>query len=231
MGCHVSYEYRRKYPNNLYMMWISDPTGNDPQSYSGIADTNIGALDLLEKMGQGVTSPGEKKVQAAPNPYTTQLMPITDDRRVYDKQKIFLEKIEIFPIDTTLTGSANQTAGVLTEIYNSKATDDAYAQSLYRHSPVNFWQPNFCRPEFWIDGRNYLDGFQNALSGSINKGIMSIGIPLPFCFDVNMELNQVKEIKAYGQLAQIVALAGPTYYYQRYGLQVLATFWTGYRDI
>lgn len=221
--CNIPYELIRKYPQKLLAMFMSTTEYNTTSGHtdSHITDGYDGYIDELEAIGQAATSIGSLSLVASP--YPVWLRPVTDINILYGKN-VLLESLEYYAYDPTLTGAAAQNPSVLTAIYDSKSTDDAYMQSFYRNGLIPNWQPNYCRPEFWIDGVNMMLGLsQSNFGNKSNKGDMSIGIPLGKCFDYYREFERITKIKANGQVAQKVDVSG-TSYYQRYALLCFATF-------
>jgi hypothetical protein len=223
--CFVDISFRRQYPETIYVLLASSTDKNADQSATQVGNTDDGYVTELQKVGQNnVNAPGTKALGdiATPAPYSTRLRPLTDLNLLINKRKAFLEKIEVWGYDPTLDNSgAPQTQSVLDTIYNSRATNDAYAQALTRNGMMSNWQPNYCRPEFWVNSTNIIRGLGATKFGNnANKGDLSIGVPLPYCFDVNKDVGIIRDVQAYGQLAQYVAGN-----YQRYMLLCMATFW------
>jgi len=224
MGCSCSRELREEYPETVFVLFCSSTEQNNPQTDAFITNAADGFMPEIEAVGQGSLTPGNKKLSNAGNdPYSTRLRLVTDVSKIIAAPAVFVEKVEWFGYDTTLTGSVVQDAATLAAIYASKATDDAYAQSLFRNAMLMNWQPNWFRPEFWCDTKNLLGGLDGSNYSKLNLGDMSIGIPVPYCFSLEKEIGRVKDIKAYGQLAQLVG--GARGVYQRYMVLCMATFW------
>jgi hypothetical protein len=71
--------------------------------------------------------------------------------------------------------------------------------------------------------------FESNYGTKGNKGDLSIGMPLPACFNINKALGKISSgVTSIAQLAQIVDISG-TNYYQRYPILTVATFRLGSR--
>ncbi len=231
MACFINWDFRVNYPDTFVAKFISSTDVNSPFSPSHIDDTHDGYYAELAACGQAATTPGSHSL--IPTPYPTRLRPLTDLTKIFKADRVFIDKIEVFGYDTTNADYTSgddpvQDADTLTAIYNSKSTNDAYPQSMYRNGMHMNWQPNYCNPAFYIDnGKNLLDFTHQAdpVFGS-PKADSSIGYPVPYCFDLQRELGKIKDIRAYGQIAQKVGTK-----YQRYVLLMLVTFWLGKSNI
>jgi hypothetical protein len=226
MPCNVDFEFRRQFPDTVLAMFMSSTEYTAPFTDTHITNEYYGYYNELLATGQAsTTGPGTPTLQASP--YPTLLRPVTDLNPIYSAQRVFLESLEYYAYDPTLTGAAGQEAAVISAIYASKATDDAYLQSFYRNGLIANFQPNFFRPIFSIDDQNVFTGIQSSNFGNKNnKGDLSIGLPLNKCFEFYRDYSKVKRIRAYGGCSQIVDVSG-TKYYQRYPILCLATFWLG----
>lgn len=221
MACLVDLSFRREFPNTVVVPFFSSSEYAPVQTGSHIPDATDGYLQSeMEVIGQAAADINHNELVASP--YPTRLRPLANLNDIYSSQRVFLEKVEFFCYDTTLQGSTYQDADTLNAIYGSKTGNDVYAQSLYKNGMPNNWQPNFFRPIFKVDDKNIFHFLQNTNFGG-NKGDLSIGLPLPYCFDLNKELGKVQEIEVFAQIAQYVAESDK---FQRYAVQCLATFWT-----
>jgi hypothetical protein len=211
MSCNLTeWEFKKYYPypvHSLFMSW----------SGSAIGNSNIGMISELERLGSATAAPAYR-----------QLRPLARlDGIENNNVKALLEKIEFWPYDTTKTGSAHQDAATLTAIYASRTANEAIPQSLYLNAMVMNWQPNFCRPSVRINNVEYfcgLDSTYYSADNFANLGDKSIGIPLPFCLDVNVQVENVKKIEIHSALAQYIAT---TALFQNYALLCKITWWTG----
>jgi hypothetical protein len=220
MGCTGSDLLRINFQRTIVAMFFSSTEINQAQTNGHIPNAIGGYLTELEDLGQANAGVGSRSLVAAP--YPTRLRPLTRLSSIYQSSEVLLKDIEFIGYDTTLTGATGQDAATLTEIYASRATDDAYAQSIYKNALVNNWQPNFLRPEFYIDGKNVLDFLADNDFDQPNIGDRSIGLPIGKCIDLSLYLGKVKEINVNAQLAQYIASTG---LYQRYPILCIATFW------
>ena len=225
--CNDSEFFRQKYPETVVALFMSTTETatdvTDTQRNAHIADSFDGYLNELEKLGQASASPGGTSKVA--DPYTSELRPITELKRIYTAQNVMLDTVEFFGYDVTLDGSTEQDAATLAAIYGSRtANNDIIPQSYYKNTLLSLnWQPNGFRPAVLIDGRPIIKGIDaSAFGGGVNKGDLSIGLPLPYCLDYNRELGQVQDIRVHAQLSQKVGGL-----YQRYPILCKMTFWIG----
>jgi hypothetical protein len=220
MSCNEYELLRLNYPRTIIAMFFSSTEIAPAQTNGHIPNTIGGYLTELEDLGQANAAVGSRALIAAP--YPTRMRPLTRLSSIYQSQDVLLKDIEFIGYDTTLTGATNQDAATIAEVYASRATNDAYAQSIYKNAMINNWQPNFLRPEFYVDGKNVLDFLSDNDFDQPNAGDRSIGIPLGKCFDLSIQLGKVRDVNVHAQLAQYIALTG---LYQRYPLLCTATFW------
>lgn len=221
MSCNGSELLRIEFPKTIVAMFISSTEYAGVQTNAHIANTSVGFLAELEALGQSNAAVGTKALVAAP--YPTRLRPLTKLSSIYQATEVMLHSLEFFGYDTTLTGAVAQDADTLTAIYATRATNEAYAQSIYKNALINNWQPNFLRPEFFVDSRNCLDFLSDSNFDGQNLGDLSIGIPLGHCFDLDMFLGKVNEINVNAQLAQYIS---ETSKFQRYAVMCIAKFWS-----
>jgi len=211
MACEITnWEFKKAYPypvHSLFMSW----------SGTAITDSHIGMISELERLGSATAAPAVR-----------QLRPLSRISALMNgNTRALLEKIEFFPYDVTKTGSAHQDAATLAAIYASRTANDAIPQSLYLNAMVMNWQPNFCRPSVKINNVEYFLGLDSSYyqaDSYSNLGDMSIGIPVPYCLDVNVQVENVKSIRIYSALAQYIAT---TALFQNYALLCKITWWTG----
>lgn len=220
MSCNEYEMLRILYPRTIIAMFFSTTETNAGQTNSHIPNDNTGYLTELEKLGQANASVGSRVLQASP--YPTRLRPLTRLSAIYQSQEVLLKDIEFIGYDTTFTGATGQDAATIADIFASRATDKAYAQSIYKNAMINNWQPNFLRPEFYVDNKNVLDFLTDNDFESPNIGDKSIGIPLGKCFDLSIRLGKVQDITVFAQLAQYIVTENK---FQRYPLLCTATFW------
>jgi hypothetical protein len=202
MQCEPKEYLRRKYPETVELMFLS---------YSGTppVNSNIGIFNELELLGTATATPAIRKLAL-----------ISNDDVVKNRSQIaYLDKVELFAIDVTLTASANQDAGTLAEIYNSKTGNDVYAQSLFKNAYMMAWQPNYCRPQIFINGIDIIPGYQFS-----NLAYKSIGIPLNRCIDIGREFTNINSIAMESACCQYIV---GTAKYQNYPLHAILTFWLG----
>lgn len=229
MACTIDYNFRREYPDTVAIKWISSTETNIKQTWGHIDNTDLGYVGAgkeLEKIGQANANIGSKSLVAAP--YPTRLRPLDKVDILLNANKVFLDKVEFYAYDTTLTGSAVQDAAVLADIYASKSTDEIIPQSYFGNGmPVN-WIANYFNPEIYINGRNMLHFLKSSNFGKDNKGDNSIGLPLPICIDFQKTLNKVNSIELYGQVAQYIRSQNK---FQRYALLAITWFWVGNSNV
>lgn len=201
------------------VLFISSTQATAVQTDGHIPNAANGYLAELEAVGQAAATVGTERLQASP--YSTRLRPLTDLQGVYTRNESLLVNINFWAYDTTLEGSAVQDAATLASIYASRSANDAYAQSPFINSLIGSWQPNFFRPAFRINGRNVLMGLHaSAFGGNANLGDLSIGIPIPCCFQPRLSFGGgINSIDVAAQAAQRVGGL-----FQRYAVLCLAEF-------
>lgn len=200
MGCLVDLSFRRQYPDTVTSIFMSVTGGTIPATIDGW-------LGELRKLGDATSAPAVRR-----------LAPVGSLTNILNSQKAFLEKAEFFAIDTTLDGATEQDADVLSLIYGSRATKDIYPQSQFRNGAMPLiFQPNWFRPVILINGIPLIKGLETA--GVAESGI---GLPVPVCFELNSELEMVKDIQITASFAQKVDTK-----YQNYPVMAVLTFWTG----
>jgi hypothetical protein len=208
MLCNTCDEsFRRQYPDPpmkaIFISW----------SGTAVANTNIGYLDELERLGSATSAP-EYRI----------LRPVTDISELFKGTvKIFIESLDFYGYDVTLTGSTHQDADTLTAIYNSRTANDALAQSLYKNAMVMNWQPNWFRPFFQINkGKNIIKGLDKTFETPNHLGDLGIGLPCPTCMDVNYEFGRLTDFTVRAALAQYIP---GTELFQNYMIMCIATIW------
>lgn len=185
MSCDVSEYILKEYPRTLDLLFIS-ATGDS------ITNTHKGYIAELEKLASATTEPKTRNMRS-----------VRDYSNLAGKP-LYVEKIELFPLDTTITGGDGQDAAVLTEIYDTRTGNDIYAQSKFRYAmmPVN-WQPNFFNFNVLINGSQSIEGLDQPAENNIAD--LSIGTFLPYCFDVKLELERFRRIELRSRLAQYIS--------------------------
>lgn len=235
MSCSVDYSVIERYPDVLVAMFMSSAEDitkvTDTEKNEYIQDNYVGYLNELDRIGQAGSAPGTtKNNNLANNPYSTYLRPVSDLSALYNAQKVFIHKMEFMAFDTTWEDSENQDSDVITTIYDSRSLNNTYIQSNGFNSqiPATF-QPNFFRPDVRINSREIIQGITSSNYGNkANKGDLSIGLPLPWCYDVNREIGSVKSIEAFAQLVQPIKVPDVVdYSFQRYAIQMLIYFRIG----
>jgi hypothetical protein len=221
------------YPDTAIMMWINSTMDSTEDPATFIPDSFDGYVDELQELGQGSTAPGTtSKANLANNPYSIIQRPLTNFEPVIRSQNVYLEKIEYYAYDTTISGGLGQDPAVVAAIYASRTGDDIIPQSYFQNGmfPGVNWQPNFFRPSFQIDGEEMLKGLQASQYGNKNnQGDLSIGMPLPACYNINKALGKITNgVNSLAQLGQLVDVGG-TNYVQRYPILTIATFRLGSR--
>lgn len=218
------------YPDISKQMWISSTMDSSQSPDTFIPNTFDGYVDELQELGQATTSPGSPSLSASP--YSTIQRLLTNFDPIIQSQNVYLETIEYYAYDTTITGGLGQDPAVVAAIYASRTGDDIIPQSYFQNGmfPGVNWQPNFFRPSFQLDGQEMLKGFAESNYGNkANRGDLSIGHPLPACFQINKALGKISSgVTSIAQLAQIVDNGGVNYY-QRYPILTIATFRLGSR--
>lgn len=217
-------------PQNVVVaMWMSSAENAAPFTDTGIANAIDGYVTGLEQCGQATTSVGSNFPAASP--YSTRLRLLTDISRLKGK-KCTLLSVEFCAFDTTNNrGAAGpyQDAATLAAITDtvdpaagSYSLNDAYMQSRFKNSLVGGWQPNWFRPQFFVNGQNVLFGEMGStnFANGGHLGDKSIGLPLPCCFDGEFQLlEEIDTIEVFAQAAQKVGAN-----YQRYAVQCIALF-------
>lgn len=195
MNCTLSEQILKDYPNQFEAMFIS-------VSGDSITDSHTGFLDDLKKVANATAEPQFKTMK-----------PVRNYSELFNKP-VFIESIEFFPYDTTMLGSEGQDDTVITEIVDSRTSNDIYPQSLYRNAmmPLN-WQPNYFGFSLFVNSCQLVEGLDRANNLSIAD--MSIGSPLPCCIQINKEVERVNSIELLGRLSQYISVADK---YQNYPL-------------
>jgi hypothetical protein len=234
MGCNLDYSIIKAYPEVLEVIFMSSAedytTIIDSDKNLYIADNPAGYLIEMDRLGQAPASVGStKNNNLANSPYSTYLRPVSDLSELFKGQKVFCESIKFFGYDLINEDSATQDAAVNTVIFDSRTALNSYVQANGFNTILpTSWQPNFFRPTVRINDRDVITGISKSNYGNKqNIGDMSIGLPIPYCQEVNRELGEVKSINAYAQLAQIITMGESDYKFMRYGVQMIITFRLG----
>lgn len=181
-----------------------------------IPDTHAGIRAEIAALGTATAEPIERV-----------LRPVTDLKNLRSSQQLYLNSITFYGYDPlTLTGASPQNSTVVADIYASRATDKAYAQSQFQNGliPIN-WIDNYCNPTFKVDGRNYLPGLNTVEKGETIKN-KAIGIELPHCFSIEKELNS-NSISSIDIVAALAQFNSTSTVYQNYIVKCVAEFWVG----
>lgn len=197
--CNINTDGIREYfTDTIDLMFLSS-------SGQPIEDSHSGIIKELERLCNTSNLPIERY-----------LRPISETSILFEAKECYLEKIEFFAYDTTILNGEGQNEETTLALYQSKTTDDAFAQSSYRYSlmPINF-QPNFFRPKMFINGVNLLRGM-----AANNKADSAIGIPLPYCYERYLNIGKVNSIEIYAAYAQKINNG-----YLNYPILAIATFW------
>lgn len=231
--CNNTQKFTETFPKRYKVLFMSTTANSTelltPSTF--IPNTSDGYLTELERLGQAGTSVGTSKSDnVGNNPYSINQRCLSDQSSLLNGPNVLLRKIEWFAYDTTLNpAGTGQTQSVITKIVNSKTTDDILAQSGYKNGMMPIaYQPNYFRPELYINGINVLEGLASSDYGTKkNLGDLSIGLPLPYCEDFNSEVGIINQpITSYAQVAQLVDVAGVPYY-QRYPVLTVVTLSIG----
>ncbi len=257
MDCGLNSEIRRFYPETVVAIFASSTENNivvtdDDKDYF-ITSNPLGYINEFNKCGQDSDSiPTRKNNHAGNNPYSTYLRPLTDLSEIFKAQKVYIEKAEFYAYDSMYEGSTYQNEDLWNVIKASRIPTSAdesfpqqigpgeeqtppplysktYAQSVYKNGLLSVnWQPNGFRPQIIINDQFILKGMTSSNYGNKgNEGDMSIGLPLPFCVNLDRELGKVNTVEAHGAVWQRIDLRDAYNHLQRYPIICVVTFWTG----
>lgn len=201
------------------VLFFSSTQANAVHTDAHITNADNGYATEMKAVGQAAATVGSERLVASP--YTTRLRPVSYTQGLVSKNPSLLLSVNFYAYDTTLEGAIEQDAATLTSIYSSRSANDAYAQSPFINSFIGSWQPNYFRPAFLVNGRNVLSGLHaSALGTNANKGDLSIGVPLPCCFQPRLSFGKgISKVEVSAQAAQQVSTL-----FQRYAILCLAEF-------
>jgi len=229
MNCKTDYlEYREEYPEPIWSMFISETDYHNPIRDAQITDDYTGYITELQNCGQAADAPGTKELIdiTTGDPYSTRLRPVTNLSEIFKSQKVMLASVQFYAYDPTDENAAPpQDAATLAAIYASRTSNEMFAQQYILNGFIQNWQPNFCRPSLKVNQKEIFKGFNSSNFGrNVNKGDLSIGIPLGYCFELYRKLGKVHDVEMFGQLAQYIT--GPKKF-QRYVLMSIIEWWVG----
>lgn len=207
-------------------IWISNSDPTRPWDKDFVDNTDIGMIEALQKAGQAATTLGTKA--RATSPYSTELMPVASLQGIYDAQRVKLFRLWCGAIDTTLVGGGTgQDAATIANMMATLTTDRAYMQSLYRYGQIVTWQPNWFRPQMYVNKSPVIyPGLADSEVSSGHLGHLSIGLPQPWFTEPNIHLGKLPpdSLSVYAQAAQYEGAAAK---FQRYAVMVVAEFLVG----
>jgi len=233
-GTCLSPDVLREYQRVTLLVFASATDFNadsDTHQDAGVTDADTGYVDELERAGQHATTIGDKTFQE--KPYTSQLRLCSDAADLYNLKGIpsIVESVTFFAIDaTTQTPTLLQTDAdtyqdpvVVADMIASQATDmDANVASHFRNGIAGNWQPNWFRPEVYINDENLLPNLAQSHAADTNgnknhRGDMSIGLPLPWEMDFARRFeNGIGKVRVFAQVVQCIPQTGQPRKFVRY---------------
>ena len=133
-----------------------------------------------------------------------------------NRGEVFVQGIEFAGYDTSLS------------LIEKADEDDVkeYANEIIKGNMLTAsWQPNFFRPIVRIMGRNLAYNISNPFPGR-NFHNMSIGLPLPFCLNINKIITEATQIDldVRASLCQLYEQEGALKY-RNYPVFAILTIW------
>lgn len=149
-------------------------------------------------------------------PLVRKMLPITSTEVLVNRGEVFIQSIEFAGYDTSLS------------LIESSDIDDPkeYANERIKGNMLtSSWQPNFFRPIVRIMGRNLASNISNPFPGRSFHN-MSIGLPLPFCLNINKVITESSriDIDVRASLCQLYLEEGICRY-RNYPLFAVLTIW------
>ena len=221
MSCNVDYNFLALFQKTVDCLFVSSNEIVHPQTDAHITDAYTGYITELQNLGQAATAPGSRDMVASP--YPTRMRCLTDMEEIKKAKQVLVEKIEFSPIDSMLDAGTGQDTATVAAIRNSRTGNSIYGQSMFRNGIPNNWQPNWFRPEVWVNGINILGNIKINYFKSTNKGDLSFGFRCPKCFDKWMLFGEIKKFEIFAQLVQYIPDSSGNKF-QRYPLMAEVTF-------
>lgn len=202
----LSEETLRRYPREVRCLWMTTPLEplNTPDGY----------IDVLRASGYDSDTPMKQRDAV--------LTPVSDLNQVLGQREALLTEIRFSVYDAldTLEGGTAQTNNSIILSYQA-GQEKPFAQSTFKRGLVAEWQPNFFRPEVFINGTELLRVARTNNPGSESEA--SIGLDLPSCFFIPGLVQAVDHIEVRARCIQIVdRVAGKKY--RHYPIKAEASF-------
>lgn len=198
-NCNASqiYEYRKLYPYDETITLFSSLDATRP---------TINTIDSLDEYISSLcddTAAPQKRL----------LLPITSIDAMTNKDEIFVHSVDFVAYDTGITIDA--------EIEDS---DKSYANEIVKgNATSSIWQPNWCRPSVRIGGEELASGLANPTVENTYFD-NAIGIPLPYCMQINKVVKNPRDIQISAALAQAYKEEGK-WRFRNYPLLAILNFW------
>jgi hypothetical protein len=123
-------------------------------------------------------------------PAVRRLLPITSIESMTNRNEIFLQSIDFIAYDMSED-----------LIENDDDADKQYAnEQIFGHAVSAIWQPNYFRPRVIIGGEDVTSGISNAGSNVLSD--LSIGLPVPYCLQINKIVKNPRDIEIIASFSQ-----------------------------
>ena len=220
------YKEQETWSDVALAVWISSTDTERPFSPTHVTDSSTGFIAELQRTGQASTTIGTQA--RASDPYSTELLPVSDLSPIYAAERSKLTRIFACAFDTTRDpAGTGQDALTIAEIVASLGTTRAYMQTGYLNGQIAFFQPNFFRPMIFVDKTPIIYGnLQRSEITQAHAGHLSIGIPNPWFSEVNVNIGKINKdtLHAYAQMEQYISGVAK---FQRYTCYIAAEFLLG----
>ena len=144
-------------------------------------------------------------------PEVRPLLPITSIEAMTNRKEIFLQSIDFIGYD-------------MSESVIESETDKQYAnEQVFGHAVSSIWQPNYFRPSVRIGGEDVTSGISNA--GNNPAFDLSIGLPMPYCLQINKLVQNPRDIEVIAVFAQQFKNKDGIVQYRNYPILAIINFW------
>jgi hypothetical protein len=203
----ITLKDREKYPFDETLLLFTS-NGNEE---------NINDIEALSACFEELSVDTDK-------PLIQRIVPITSIEVLTNRQEIFLQSIEFCGYDMSVSEIGVEDNNEDEGEQDETGTDKSNANEQIINNMVSAsWQPNFFKPSVRIGG---VDVASNIANTAPNKSFhnLSIGLPLPYCLQINKVVKEPKDIEITASFVQAYRQGGE-WRYRNYPILAIVNFW------